>query len=645
MTLIGLLVTITLFLGIVMGCIWAFVALWNFVHHGPPGVPLPKGFAKPLTPSTDIHFEYRSPRQWLGMPLVHIVRRPDPATGKMPVARGVIAIGVKAHGVVAIGVIASGGLALGVLAFGVFALGSLAIGIFAGGAGAIGLLAGGSLAIGAVSAIGVNVIGDIAKGVNSIGRYYVSGVTQYQIDWLRTPLWSGAAVIALIAIIPWKCPPTWPRAHFRAVLAVLAFAALGIIKTLLPLDPMFQEIPARNRIGFKGAIAYESSVIHPEAHALEVALDIPFGWIADFNFFVRDEKGVHELPWMSFSAGQKTPPANLRGPKILPLGGRWEFGQPIKDGVPHIPVVARLINSTKAEGSWKNGSSSFQFGVNEYRGYRWEAHPKQWRSGTFNPKPGADIPFLRGFPAVPGAPGAEIILSITVRPMSETFTDSEYRVIEATPQKERLKQFENTYEPLAPGAGYEKLETEVPNSDERISPQGKALLNDKNYSELAFRIAAARQEVNGIQSRIPELLQSFQEGHRTVVETRALYGRKLKELDALEYQQEEVVKQYGLGGDPFFARLLREAAIRRKQATLDELRRKFKILSGKLDEEYRRMAKGFGDALAASDDANKESVERSNREKLNDFKATIKAEEAAFKKAEASLLRELSPEQ
>ena len=37
-----LLFFIPLFLGIGMGCAWAFVALWNFVHHGPPGVPHPR---------------------------------------------------------------------------------------------------------------------------------------------------------------------------------------------------------------------------------------------------------------------------------------------------------------------------------------------------------------------------------------------------------------------------------------------------------------------------------------------------------------------------------------------------------------------------------------------------------------------------
>jgi hypothetical protein len=68
-------------------------------------------------------YEYRSERQLFGLPLVHIVsgNRIDPATGKLRVAKGIIAIGP----------IAVGGLALGGSAFGVVSFGGAALGLIA----------------------------------------------------------------------------------------------------------------------------------------------------------------------------------------------------------------------------------------------------------------------------------------------------------------------------------------------------------------------------------------------------------------------------------------------------------------------------------------------------------------------------------
>jgi hypothetical protein len=75
--------------------------------------------------------EYKSRTQLFGLPLVHIVYGPamNPATGKLRVAKGIIAIGGLAVGVLALGgaafgIIAFGGLAVGLLA----ALGGAAIG-------------------------------------------------------------------------------------------------------------------------------------------------------------------------------------------------------------------------------------------------------------------------------------------------------------------------------------------------------------------------------------------------------------------------------------------------------------------------------------------------------------------------------------
>jgi hypothetical protein len=115
-------------------------------------------------------YEYRSERQLFGLPLVHIVsgNRIDPVTGRLRVAKGIIAIGP----------IAVGGLALGGSAFGVVSFGGVALGLIAVGGAAIGvLLALGGLAIGLV-AIGGAAIGYYALGGGVIGVHAVGGNAQ-----------------------------------------------------------------------------------------------------------------------------------------------------------------------------------------------------------------------------------------------------------------------------------------------------------------------------------------------------------------------------------------------------------------------------------------------------------------------------------
>ncbi len=111
-------------------------------------------------------YEYRSDCELLGVPLVHIVggRGIDPVTGKLRVAKGVIAVGP----------IAVGGLAVGGAAFGVLSLGGLSVGLIAVGGGAVGvLLAMGGLAIGGIAiggaAIGYYALGGGAWGVHAFG--------------------------------------------------------------------------------------------------------------------------------------------------------------------------------------------------------------------------------------------------------------------------------------------------------------------------------------------------------------------------------------------------------------------------------------------------------------------------------------------
>jgi hypothetical protein len=111
-------------------------------------------------------YEYRSERELFGLPLVHIVSGSaiNPVTGRLRVAKGIVAIGP----------IAVGGLALGGAAFGVVALGGAALGLAAFGGAAVGvLLAVGGAAVGAVAvggaAIGYYALGGGVWGVHALG--------------------------------------------------------------------------------------------------------------------------------------------------------------------------------------------------------------------------------------------------------------------------------------------------------------------------------------------------------------------------------------------------------------------------------------------------------------------------------------------
>ncbi len=111
-------------------------------------------------------YEYRSERELFGLPLVHIVSGSgiDPVTGRLRVAKGIIAVGP-----IAVGGLAFGGSAIGVISFGGAALGLVAVGGVAVGA----LLALGGLAIGFVAlgggAIGYYALGGGAWGVHALG--------------------------------------------------------------------------------------------------------------------------------------------------------------------------------------------------------------------------------------------------------------------------------------------------------------------------------------------------------------------------------------------------------------------------------------------------------------------------------------------
>jgi eukaryotic-like serine/threonine-protein kinase len=126
-------------------------------------------------------YEYRSTKEILGLPLVHIVRGIDPRTGTRRVARGWIALGdyyaigaLALAGLIAIGPIAFAGVfGLGLLAFaGAFGVGGLAIGGTAVGLVSLGGVALGWLAVGGLS------VGWYAIGGQAVGRHVIDGQTQ-----------------------------------------------------------------------------------------------------------------------------------------------------------------------------------------------------------------------------------------------------------------------------------------------------------------------------------------------------------------------------------------------------------------------------------------------------------------------------------
>ena len=123
----------------------------EFISGSPPAGRTPFPYAGFIPWS----YEYRSETEFFGWPLIHIARGFDPATGRLRVARGIIAIGNIAIGALAFGGIAVGGLTIGGLGIGLVTLGGLAIGGIAFGGLALGaFLAVGGLAISLLYAIG-----------------------------------------------------------------------------------------------------------------------------------------------------------------------------------------------------------------------------------------------------------------------------------------------------------------------------------------------------------------------------------------------------------------------------------------------------------------------------------------------------------
>ena len=116
------------------------------------------------------HYEYKSRRTLLGMPLVHI----NLAQRGLCWARGVIAIGNVATGLVAVGCFAAGLVSLGAICVGLLVLAGIALGLLSLGAICIGVVAVGGCALGYL-ALGGCAIGVYAAGGAAVGSKIAMG--------------------------------------------------------------------------------------------------------------------------------------------------------------------------------------------------------------------------------------------------------------------------------------------------------------------------------------------------------------------------------------------------------------------------------------------------------------------------------------
>ena len=166
-------------------------------------------------------WEYRSKTTLFGLPLVHIATGLNPQTGKMLIAKGIIAIGN-----VAVGVIALGGFALGGISFGGVALGALAYGGIA-----TGLMAIGGLALALLGAAGGLAIAPYAMGGLAVGLWSWGGLAlgAHPTGAAKLQAMKGTPEGAALA----KSMLTWTR-NFGIINVILL--TLSLAATLIPLQ-------------------------------------------------------------------------------------------------------------------------------------------------------------------------------------------------------------------------------------------------------------------------------------------------------------------------------------------------------------------------------------------------------------------------
>jgi len=136
-------------------------------------------------------YEYRSAARIAGWPLVHIAQGLDPETGRLRVARGIIAIGNIAFGAFAVGGVAAGVISLGGISLGLFALGGVALGGVAAGGLAVAIF----LALGGAAISLEYAIGGLALAPHTIGPGGIDPELREMLEkWLSFLARSGQAI-------------------------------------------------------------------------------------------------------------------------------------------------------------------------------------------------------------------------------------------------------------------------------------------------------------------------------------------------------------------------------------------------------------------------------------------------------------------
>lgn len=173
------------------------------------------------------HYEYKSKRKFLGIPLVHI----NIGLG-IYAAKGIIAIGNISKGLISLGIVSIGVLSFGVLALGMISIASIALGILVALGGiAIGTIAIGGLAMGVITLGGLSIgmyslggcsiaskiaIGDYASGHIAIGRT-VKGVRTI-IDTSPNGNFANITAAQIENLIKEEYPKLWnPIIHFMTM--------------------------------------------------------------------------------------------------------------------------------------------------------------------------------------------------------------------------------------------------------------------------------------------------------------------------------------------------------------------------------------------------------------------------------------------
>ena len=175
--------------------------------------------------------DYRTQQSLFGHPLIHVAWGVDPATGRLRVAKGILAVGPAAFGVIAVGFSAWGLFPCGLVAGGLLPVGLLAVGFWSVGLAAAGTQATGLLALAFWRAVGLVAVAPSPIGLERIGvnkgavaiLFVLAIVAAWLMDRLiraigstavppagavhsaKRPLWywllAGAPVLAILAVL------------------------------------------------------------------------------------------------------------------------------------------------------------------------------------------------------------------------------------------------------------------------------------------------------------------------------------------------------------------------------------------------------------------------------------------------------------